>query len=83
MRILFHTFNMGDVDDIEIYVADPLMRWQDTEQGRWVMEHATNVRFFTAPDGYNYGHRVDVIGELEEGPLLTEYLLKWQIIRSW
>lgn len=83
MRILFHSFQMGDVDDVEVYAAFPIREWQQTEQGQWVMAHARNLRFFHAPDMPTLGQRVDIIGEIDEGPLLTEYLLRWKIIQSW
>ena len=69
---------MGDVDDIDIYVAQPIHEWQQTEQGKWVMEHANNLTYHTAPDPYTFGYRVSIRGEIAEGPHLTEYLLKYQ-----
>lgn len=73
---------MGDVDDVEAYAAFPIHDWQQTEQGKWVTAYARNLRFFRKPDTNTLAQRVDIIGELE-GPLLTEYLLRWQIIQSW
>ena len=37
-KFTVHTFNMGDVEDPEIYVAGPLFDWQQTEKGKWIME---------------------------------------------
>jgi hypothetical protein len=67
MLITFHEFSMGDVDDVDIYV----------EQGKWVMEHANNLTYHTAPDPHAFGYRITISGEMDTGPRLTEYLLKW------
>jgi hypothetical protein len=68
---------MGDVDDVDIYVAQPIYEWQQTEQGKWVMEHANNLTYHTAPDLHTFGYRVSIIGDINPGPRLTEYLLKY------
>jgi hypothetical protein len=77
MFITFHAFTMGDVEDVDIYVAEPIWRWQQTDQGRWVMEHARELRYHTSADPVTLGYRVAIRGEIEPGPLLTEYLLRW------
>ena len=69
---------MGDVDDIDIYVAQPIYEWQQTEQGKWVMQHAQNLTYHTSPDLRTFGYRITICGEIEQGPQLTEYLLKYE-----
>ena len=78
MLITFHSFSMGDVDDIDIYVAQPIYEWQQTEQGKWVMEHANNLTYHTAADPHAFGYRITICGEMDQGPKLTEYLLKYK-----
>ena len=77
MLISFHEFSMGDVDDVDVYVAQPIYEWQQTEQGKWVMKHANNLTYHTAPDPHAFGYRITISGEMDTGPRLTEYLLKW------
>lgn len=67
---------MGDVDDVEIYAAQPLWEWQQTEQGQWVMEHCADPVYNIQPDGATWGHRVIVSGILEEKHAVF-YELKW------
>jgi hypothetical protein len=67
---------MGDVDDIDIYAAQPIHEWQQTEKGRWVMENATNLRYHTYPDPTTFGYKVTIRGDLKEKKA-TEYYLKW------
>ena len=69
---------MGDVDDIDIYVAEPILKWQQTEQGKWAMQHAHDLEYRTCSEPHTFGYRVDIFGKIDEGPLLTEYLLKWK-----
>lgn len=68
---------MADVDDVEIYVAEPIWKWQQTEQGQWVMAHAQDLKYYTSSDPATFGYQVTIRGELDSGPLLTEYLLRW------
>lgn len=75
-RIVFHTFQLGDVEDPEIYAAEPMFKWQDTEQGRWAMEHCANPLYRITPDFNTFGYRVDIYGELEDKQAV-EYLLRW------
>ena len=64
--IVFHSFNLGDVEDPEIYAAGPIIDWEKTEAGKWVMEHAHNPTFhiFVSPE--TFGYKVKITGGLEE-----------------
>lgn len=77
MRLIFHEFIMGDVDDVDIYVTEPIYNWQQTEHGRWVMEHAHDLTYLTGPDINTLGYKVSIVGDLAEGPQMTEYFLRW------
>ena len=75
-RITFHTFTMGDVDDPDIYVAQPIWEWQQTEQGQWVMAHCKDPKYTFHPDAHTWGHRVLLYGELDDQDA-TFWQLKW------
>lgn len=68
---------MGDVDDVDIYAAQPIHEWQQSEQGRWVMENAHNLIYLTQPDENIWGHRIVIRGELTDPRKVTEYYLRW------
>ena len=68
---------MGDVDDVDIYVAQSIYEWQQTPQGKWTMAHAQDLKYYTSADPITFGCRITIRGEMPEGPLLTEYLLRW------
>ena len=77
MKITFHTFSMGDVDDVDIYAAQPIYEWQQTNQGRWVMENAHDLTYYTGADPYNFGYKISITGEIGDPRKVTEYYLRW------
>jgi hypothetical protein len=77
MKITFHRFNMGDVEDVDVYVAGPIHDWQQTEQGRWVMENAYNLTYHTQVDASHWGIDVAIRGEINDPKKITEYFLRW------
>jgi hypothetical protein len=38
--MIVHRFRMGDVEDAQLYAAGPIIMWQQSEAGAWVMEQA-------------------------------------------
>ena len=66
MRTIFHQFNMGDVEDPEIYLAAPVYEWQQTEAGKWVMENGKDLQYRVDPNMNTMGYRVVIYGSLEE-----------------
>jgi len=75
-RMTFHTFRMGDVDDPEIYAAQPIWEWQQTEQGQWVLAHCTDPKYAVEPDNMSWGYRVRLYGEINDTDA-TFFQLKW------
>jgi len=66
IKTLLHEFRMSDVEDVEIYVAEPIYQWQQTDAGRWCTEHAQNLHWLTGLDHVSFGYRISIVGELEE-----------------
>ena len=76
-NITVHQFTMGDVDDFEIYVAQPLWEWQETEMGSWIMKHAVeSPSWHRMTDYASFGHRVAITAKLK-GKDHTYWQLKW------
>lgn len=65
-KYVLHSFTMGDVDDVDIYVAQPIYEWQQTPQGKWCMKHATDLEYHTHMDPVILGHKVVITGYLKE-----------------
>jgi len=72
---VLHSFLMGDVEDPELYAAEPIHQWQQTEQGKWCMENAKDVTYHIKPNPHTYGHEITITGELS-GKHATYYALK-------
>ena len=70
--------HMGDVEDPDLYVAQPICEWQETEAGRWVMEHAVEKPFWhRVLNPYNFGWTYYIIARLSEQDQ-TYWTLKWK-----
>lgn len=65
-KVLFHQFNIGDSEDPEIYAAQPLWDWQQTEHGQWVMEHAVDPTYHVDVSANTFGYQVTITGMLTD-----------------
>lgn len=76
--IVVHEFSMGDVEDPDLYAAEPLWQWQQTEAGQWVMEHAAETPYWIRSiDSASFGHRYRIVARLSE-PNQTFFRLKFK-----
>jgi hypothetical protein len=67
MDILVHTFRLGDVEDPDIYAAEPIWAWQQSAAGCWIMEHAVEKPYWTRRTDYqSYGYEFKIIARLSE-----------------
>jgi hypothetical protein len=77
MKLVVHKFTISDVDDIEIYAAEPIWNWQQTEQGQWVMSHCLGEPVFHTNMHSDWlGYEVRIIADLSEQDL-TYFNLRW------
>ena len=73
-----HEFTMGDVEDPDLYAAQPLHDWQESESGQWVLAHAVETPFWhRVVNPYSYGWKYYIIARLREQDQ-TYWALKWQ-----
>ena len=77
MKINFFRCNIADDNDVAVYAAEPILTWQHTPHGEWVMKHAHNLTLHQQRDAQHWGTDVMVRGELTDPQLVTEYLLRW------
>jgi hypothetical protein len=77
MKVLVHSFNLGDVDDPHVYAAEPIWKWQQTDAGKWVIKHSNPAPDWTVGFTYQtYGYKVNIIANLEDRDV-TYFNLKW------
>jgi len=80
-KVVVHKFSMGDVEDPDLYAAQPLWEWQESEQGKFIMEHAIETPIWhRQADPYNYGHQYVITAELEKKKL-SEFYLRFDIVK--
>ena len=70
-------FNVGDVEDPEIYAAVPIYDWERSEAGQWVMSNAVEQPYYIRALDYNsWGHQYKIMARLSEQHQ-TFWTLKW------
>jgi hypothetical protein len=75
--VCVHEFRLSDVDDPEIYLAEPVSDWQKSEAGQWVMTHAAQPPYWIkhiGPESYMY--QIRIMARLSEHNQ-TFFQLKW------
>lgn len=76
--VTVYKFSVGDVEDPDLYAGQPLWAWQESEQGKWVMEHSVEPPVWHRNldmSSYGYGYTYAITAKLT-GPALTAWLLK-------
>ncbi len=77
-NIVVHEFSMGDVDDPDLYAAQPISEWQDSAAGQFVMAHAVEKPYWTRRvDQYSYGYQYAIVARMRE-PDQTFFRLKFK-----
>lgn len=76
-EVTVHRFTMGDVEDPDLYAAEPIIKWQNSEQGAWVMEHAVESPIWhRMVDHTSFGFTYVIRAKLKDVDY-TFYQLKW------
>lgn len=76
-EVVVHIFDLSDVEDPDLYAAQPLWEWQQSESGKWVMEHSVDVPVWHRMlDSLMYGYRYKITAKLTDKDY-TFWTLKW------
>ena len=74
-KVVVHQFSLADVEDPDIYAAEPLWNWEQSEAGKFVMKHAIDKpEWRRHMDPMFMGYRYIVVAELEAKKLSEFYL---------
>lgn len=66
IKITALVIKMGDVEDPDLYIAEPIYEWQQTEEGKWIMEHSKpEPSWFRHIDHHTYGYRYSITAYLK------------------
>jgi len=71
-----YKFNMADVEDPELYAAGPIVEWQATEMGKWVMKNGLDPTYHTHINPMTYGYTINITAHITD-KRWTEFLLRW------
>ena len=75
--VIVHEFQMGDVDDPDLYAAEPLLAWEKSDVGQWVIKNSEDTpTWYRLADPTSYGYRYQITAKLM-GSSLTEWLLRY------
>ena len=73
-----HTIKMGDVEDPDLFVAQPIWEWQETEAGKWIMENSNPApSWHRNNDLYDYSYVYQIRAYLTHKQL-TYWKLKYE-----
>lgn len=75
-KITFHTLQLSDVEDPELYAAFPLSEFMNTEKGLWIKKNCKDPQYIVRPAEDAFGYKIIVYGAVED-KLATAYHLKW------
>jgi hypothetical protein len=57
IEYVVHKIKMGDVEDPDLFVAQPIYDWQQTKAGKYVMKNSKPTPMWVrGADPYTYGH---------------------------
>jgi len=75
--VIVHQFVIGDVEDPDLYAAEPMIQFEKSPKGIWVLEHALDIPVWTKR-GHNeyFGWIYTITAEFEEAAL-TEWMLRY------
>ncbi len=76
VKVVVHTFSVGDVDDPEIYAAQPIYEWQQTEAGKWVMENSIDTYWARHNNYQSFSLQYRIVATLSEQDA-TYFALKY------
>lgn len=76
-RVIVHRFRMGDCEDPDLYAAQPMWDWQQSDEGQWVMDHAVEPpEWHRQVDPTTYGYNYLIQAKLK-GRDYTYWQVKW------
>jgi len=79
--VCVHEIRMGDVEDPDLFVAEPIWKWQQSDAGRFIMENAVDKPYWhRGVDHTSYGHLYRIVARLSEQNE-TFWKLKWGNIK--
>jgi hypothetical protein len=78
MEYMVHSIKMGDVEDPDLMVAQPIYEWQQSEAGKYVMQNSVPEPMWRrGVDMRSYGHQYMIFAYFTPEQI-TYYKLKYE-----
>lgn len=76
-RIKVFNFSIRDVEEPDLYAAKPIQEWQQSDQGKFIMENSIEIPTWQRVLHHEYySYEYIIIAYLEEKKL-AEFYLRW------
>jgi hypothetical protein len=76
-NVVVYKFRISDSEEPDLYAAEPIWNWQESEMGQWVMENAVDKPIWERRVDHNtYGYQYAILAKLREADYLI-WALKW------
>lgn len=76
--VVVHEIRMGDVEDPDMFVAQPIYEWQGSDAGKFIMQHAVEKPYWTRHlDQSYYGYIYRIVARLSDADECF-WRLKWK-----
>lgn len=77
VTMVVHEILLGDVEDPVLFAAEPLIAWEKTEQGQWVMKNSVDKPTWYLCAHERYTQKIQITATLSESNA-TYFKLKWR-----
>lgn len=77
MKIEIHRLTIGDTDDPEVIAGFVLGDWSHTDKGQWCKKYVKDLTYHCRPNMNTLGFDIIVTGEIDPGPLYSEFCLRY------
>jgi len=77
MNVVVKTIRIGDVDDPDLMVAEPIWQWQQSDEGQFVMANAVDKPYWVRDwNEMRYGYRYKIVARMKESDIVY-WKLRW------
>ena len=77
MNVVVKTIRIGDVDDPDLMVAEPIWQWQQSDEGQFVMTNAVDKPYWVRDwNEMRYGYRYKIVARMKESDIVY-WKLRW------
>jgi hypothetical protein len=74
-RVVVHHFKLSGLEDPDLCAAEPILNWQKSDAGEFVLKHAVKTPVWQRHLNYDtYSYQYVIIAELEQKHLSEFYL---------